>query len=226
MSPMKLAPARRPRLSKLAALVAAGTLIAGSAIGFTATAASAAENSAAVGSHFGEPYCTDSGAAVDVSVTIAPEEAGTLTYVNVSTQNGIWQNLGGPLGADGTYSVTVPLVEGKTTNITLGAIATDTWPSGEHPAPGTAIYAGDVDFPFPDECVKDSSTPTPTPTPTTPSTPGSTDTPAAEQGGHTTPTTVQTDGNQAPVLWLTASVLVLALATAGGAGLVWRRARR
>lgn len=47
-----------------------------------------------------------------------------------------------------------------------------------------------------------------------------------DQGGHKIPTTVQTDGNQAPVLWLTASLLLMALATAGGAGLVWRRARR
>ena len=69
-------------------------------------------------------------------------------------------------------------------------------------------------------------------TPTTPTEPNGTDTPASGQsqpptpGGHTIPATVQTDGDSAPVLWLTVSVLTMALTTAGGAGLAWRRVRR
>ncbi|MBN9156920.1 hypothetical protein [Microbacterium sp.] len=65
--------------------------------------------------------------------------------------------------------------------------------------------------------------------PTTPTAPAGTDTPVSNQttpGGHTVPATVQTDGDSAPVLWLTVSVLVMALTAAGAAGMVWRRARR
>jgi len=96
---------------------------------------------------------------------------------------------------------------------TLTAKIPSTVPTGAH----TVMVDGEVTHLAKTVTVTASSATTDDPVKTDPKT---------TEGTHKTPTTVQTDGNPSAVLWLTLAAMLLALTTAGGAGVIWPRARR
>lgn len=165
-----------------------------------------------------DAYCVDGGAAVDVTVNTTPATAGIEMDVT-SIRDGVYTQFGGPTGADGTYTATVP-------------IPTDGWTTvqANYPlAAGAFVPLGDWGYEFPSECLPG---PSPTPTPTStgmPAPSGTTDSAASLSatnvvpGGQVTVTASGLAANESVQIWLHSTPITLWSGTANADGTLSQR---
>lgn len=182
-----------------------------------ASPASADDDPVVTGGASADPYCVDSGAAVDVNLGTDPATPGFEVYV-VRLHDFIYTDYSGVTGSDGTYSVTIPIAEEGINVVQFG----HKLPSGEITFNGG--QAGDANYYFPEECAADPDpTPDPTPTETTTPTPEPTETagPVVPSGpADPEPPATGATGSDDPVVDKTPKYNTLSPAKTDGADLV------